>query len=94
MFSKLRKMIFSKFQKSIMLIFQSSENAQNLISKDEIFVNRCQNFRISLIFSKNEIFGSRAGHLFYFIQSSYEMSQYIPRYLKLSWWTLSLSKTK
>ena len=37
---------------------------------------------------------SRKGHLFYFIHSSNNINRFIPGYLRMSCWTLRLSKTK
>ena len=37
---------------------------------------------------------SRSGIPFYFIQSSYDINLYNPRYLRVSWWTLKKFKTE
>ena len=46
---------------------------------------------LSDLFAKNEMLGSRTVHFFYFIRSSYDIDRYIPRYLRVSRWTLRLS---
>ena len=83
-FSKMKDGHFSKIQEYSEMNYEH----QNIVLPILIF------FEISRFVFENEIFGSRTVQLFYFIRSSYDINRYIPRCLRVSWWTLRQHELK
>ena len=82
-----------EFSKTLMLICWASKNAKECIYS----ITGCNWFwtnRRIIIFTKMKCSESRTVQLLYFIRSSYDIVRYIPRYLRVSWWTLRPSMTK
>ena len=68
------------FRKRIMMIVKAFESKQKSIMNNIIiFKIHFANFEKLPKCSKNEIFESRASELVYFISSSYDINEYIPR---------------
>ena len=51
-------------------------------------------WNVSIFFENMRLSERQTVHLFYILQSSNDMYRHIPGYLRVSWWTIRLSKTK
>ena len=84
--------IFQLFQKSI-IEFSSSEYSSTMLRKPEYHLDFESSENVQT-FQKLEFRQSQTLHLFDFIKSLNEINQYNQSYLRVSWWTTTLSDTK